>query len=318
MSTSEATFSIVAVDPETGQVGSAGASCIANSIIISDVHPGVGAIHTQAYWNPQNQQYAHILMDQGYSPEAIIDSLVANDAGGNPTIRQYVIVDLVEGGRSAAHTGVNCSNYKNHILGPTYAIAGNILLGQEILDAMEDAFLNTEGTLADKLMASLQGAKVPGADRRCLDDGTSSISAFIRVARPGDDESDLYLHLNVNNSPSGVDPIDLLQELYDEWLASSSSPEVVALPRGLVLFQNEPNPFHRATEIRYGVPARGRVTLRVYDVTGREVATLADAVLSPGIHSATWYRPRGSGGLYIYRLTAGGRVLTRKLVYLGN
>ena len=48
---SQDTFSIVAVDPVTGEVGSAGASCIAGSIIISDIHTGVGVIHTQSYWN---------------------------------------------------------------------------------------------------------------------------------------------------------------------------------------------------------------------------------------------------------------------------
>ena len=48
---SDDTFSIVAVDTMTGQVGSAGASCIQGSIIISDIHPGLGAIHTQSYWN---------------------------------------------------------------------------------------------------------------------------------------------------------------------------------------------------------------------------------------------------------------------------
>ena len=60
------TFSIVAVDQETGEVGSAGASCINGSIIISDVHPVLGAIHTQSYWNAQNQNNASQLMDQGY------------------------------------------------------------------------------------------------------------------------------------------------------------------------------------------------------------------------------------------------------------
>ena len=73
------TFSIVAVDPSTGQVGSAGASCIAGSIIISDVHPGVGVIHSQSYWNSINQDSAASLMEQGYSPEAIIDWLIEND-----------------------------------------------------------------------------------------------------------------------------------------------------------------------------------------------------------------------------------------------
>ena len=74
-----ATFSIVAVDINTGEVGSAGGSCIANSIIISDVHPGLGVIHTQSYWMSANQIYASSLMDQGYSPEEIILLLQEND-----------------------------------------------------------------------------------------------------------------------------------------------------------------------------------------------------------------------------------------------
>ncbi|MDH4069871.1 MAG: DUF1028 domain-containing protein, partial [Ignavibacteria bacterium] len=68
------TFSIVAVDTLTGEVGSAGASCIAGSIILSDVHPGVGVVHTQSFWNASNQNYARSLMNTGHSPEQIIDS----------------------------------------------------------------------------------------------------------------------------------------------------------------------------------------------------------------------------------------------------
>ena len=66
-----ATFSIVAVDTNTNEVGSAGGSCIGNSIIISDIHPGVGVIHTQSYWNQANQNYASSLMESGYSPSDI-------------------------------------------------------------------------------------------------------------------------------------------------------------------------------------------------------------------------------------------------------
>jgi len=213
------TFSIVAVDLETGQVGSAGASCIGGSIIISDVHPGLGAIHTQSYWNGVNQNTASNLMSNGLSPLEIIDYLIENDAQSNPSIRQYGIVDMVNGGRSAAYTGDNCFDYKDHILGQTYSIQGNILLGPEILGNMEYNFLNTEGTLADKLMSSLQGANIPGADSRCLNDNLSSLSAFIRVANPTDD-NDLFLDLNVNNVDFisyHIDPIDSLQNLFDDW-----------------------------------------------------------------------------------------------------
>jgi uncharacterized Ntn-hydrolase superfamily protein len=134
---SQDTFSITAIDPVTGQVGSAGASCVTDVTILTDVHPGWGVIHTQASWLAANQNYARSLMNMHLSPQQIIDSVVAHDAQNNPTIRQYGIIDLVGGGRNAAYTGTNCTNWKGHILGPTYTIQGNILLGSRILDSME-------------------------------------------------------------------------------------------------------------------------------------------------------------------------------------
>ncbi|MBK6536276.1 MAG: DUF1028 domain-containing protein [Ignavibacteria bacterium] len=96
------TFSIVAIDPVTGEVGSAGASCVAGSIILSDVHPGIGVIHTQASYLSSNQNYARSLMNLGLSPQQIRDSVVAHDAQGNPSVRQYGIVDLISGGRNSS------------------------------------------------------------------------------------------------------------------------------------------------------------------------------------------------------------------------
>ena len=109
-------------------------------------------------------------------------------------------------------------DYKNHILGPNYAIQGNILLDENILLSMEQSFNETIGTFTDKLMAALQGANIAGADSRCLDNNTSSLSAFIRVAKPLDEEDNYYLDLNVNNTSNGNEPIDLLQELYNQWM----------------------------------------------------------------------------------------------------
>ena len=211
------TFSIVAVDTLTGQVGSAGASCIQGSIIISDIHPGLGAIHTQSYWNASNQDSASSLMEQGYAPQDIIDWLVENDAQNDPTIRQYGIVDLLEGGRSVAFTGENCSDFKGHKIGDTYAIQGNILLGQSILDDMEEAFLTQYGTFEEKLMASLMAANVVGADTRCTPYGTPSISAFIRVSDPNDYADHLYMDINVDNAPLTLNPLDSLHVLYWDW-----------------------------------------------------------------------------------------------------
>jgi uncharacterized Ntn-hydrolase superfamily protein len=312
------TFSIVAVDPATGMVGSAGASCISGSMMISDVHPGVGAIHTQAYYLAANQAYAHSLMDAGFTPGEIIDSLVAHDAGGDPSIRQYGIVDLAGGGRSAGFTGTGCSDYKNHVLGPTYAIQGNILLGQQVLDQMENGFLASTGFLGDRLMAALQGANMPGADTRCLPSGRPAISAFIRVARPGNGDDSLLLNLNVAWTSAGQNPINILQGRYDQWRTTTGvDAHAMEVDPGFVLYQNHPNPVRTSTSIRYRLPEPGRVRLRIYDVRGREVATLLDAWQLAGIHAVQWDgQDRGTvpGGVYFYRLDSGAFSSTRRMV----
>lgn len=215
------TFSIVAVDTVTGEIGSAGASCVGpyngvGAYIISDVIEGIGAIHTQAYWLAANKQNAHNRMLEGLSPQEIIDWLVENDVENNPTIRQYGIVDLVRRGESAGYTGINCDDYKNHLTGPGYSIQGNILLGPVVLDSMRTMFLNTPGPLADKLMAALQAAKIVGADTRCAVRGTSSESGFIKVVRKGDGNNP-YLLIIVPDTPVGTDPINLVQAKFDDW-----------------------------------------------------------------------------------------------------
>ena len=211
------TFSIIAIDINTGEIGSAGASCIAGSVIISKIHPGIGAVHTQALWNSINQDSASSLLDQGYTPEAIIDWLINNDAENNPSVRQYGVIDLINGGNSAGYTGDNCYNYKNHIVGEDYVILGNILLGQEILDAMESSFVNQYGTLEEKMISAIMAANIVGADTRCQNYGTPAISAFIRLASSNNLSDSLYLDININGLPLTINPLDSLFSLYWDW-----------------------------------------------------------------------------------------------------
>ena len=177
-------------------------------------------------------------MEAGDSPQEIMDWLVANDVNGNPATRQYVAVDLNGGSpRSAAFTGNDCFEEFIDITGPNYAIAGNILISEDVVNDMETAFLNTTGTLADKLMAALQGAKRPGADVRCLGDGVSSLSAFLRVADPSDTSSaygDLSLDLNVWVTGTVFEPIDALQDAYDASLSINEN----SITSGLTMFPN--------------------------------------------------------------------------------
>lgn len=294
------TFSIVALDTITGEIGSAGASCLDNiqfpgsngAIIISDLLPGRGAIHTQASWNAVNQANARLKMEQGLSPQEVINWLKANDAqGGIAWVnRQYGIVDFDPQGhpRSAALTGNGCLNWKGHKTGPNYSIQGNILLGPEILDSIEARFLASTGPLSDRLMFALQGANVPGADIRCLQNGTSSLSAFLRIAKPGDAADSLSLDLNVPSLPSGMEPIDSLQRLYDHWKTTIST--------------GQPGSDHLKL---YPNPAQGWLTVDLEGVSGQiewfDLQGRCQWVksLNPGLNYLT---PDLRPGLYLVRI----------------
>jgi len=217
-STSFATFSIVAVDTVTGAVGGAGASCIDNAQIITDLIEGVGGVHTQAYWLAANQANAHALLASGLDPDSIIGWLAANDVENMPYYRQYGVVTLAGNGASAGYTGAATTYWKGHITGPGYAIQGNILLSEQIVDTIEYAYLNTEGPLEDKLMAALEAANVPGADTRCMSCDKPAISAFVKVIHLGDGGTP-YLYELVTNTVCEENPVDSLRILYDAWVA---------------------------------------------------------------------------------------------------
>lgn len=247
------TFSIVAADPITKEVGSAGATCLDNVILngeegaltISDIIPGKGAINTQAWWSPLNMSAALARMEADDSPEEIIEWLKTNDnssGGGNINDRQYGIVDIENNTvRSAAFTGTTNFAAAGHIVGGNYAIQGNILISTDVLEDMENAFNETTGNLADKLMAAMQGAKRPGADQRCLSEGVSSLSAFLRVAKATDTDAsfgNLSLDINIGATPFGVEPIDELQVAYDEYKAMVSNSNLSISSKELSLFPN--------------------------------------------------------------------------------
>jgi uncharacterized Ntn-hydrolase superfamily protein len=230
---SQDTFSIIAVDPESREVGSAGASCVtgigAQGIIdiITKIIPNRGGVNSQAYVCIPNSNLNNAIeqMEMGATPQEIIDYLLLNDSCSfqdfNPEFRQYGIADFDEMGfpRTAGFTGSMADDYKEDRQGGVFSIQGNILLNQTVIDNMEANFNNTNGPLADKLMAALQGANFAGADSRCLAAGTSSTTAYLLVYKPDDAPNDPYIRLNVGEQPAGVEPIDILQDQYNTFLS---------------------------------------------------------------------------------------------------
>lgn len=315
---SQDTFSIVAVDPATGEIGSAGASCLDNigfpgsngAIIISDILPGRGAIHTQSYWVAANQNNARARMQDGMSPAQIITWLKQNDAEGQfgQTKRQYGIVDFDSMGmpRSAAHTGNFCLDWKGHHTGTNYAIQGNILLGQQIIDSIEAHFLALDGyPLAVRLMYALQGANVVGADSRCTANGTSSLSAFIRMAKPDDDPNALFLDLNVPSLPAGMEPIDSLQKLFDAWKA------VNATDLEKIAFRVFPNPSNNGN-ITVDWPETVSGQIKIVSVDGKQVYA---GTVNQGINNIALKVPAGS---YSVSITTEKQTSTVKKLLIMN
>jgi len=158
-----ATFSIVARDSVTGELGVAVAS---KFFTVGNVVPwakaGVGAVATQAYCNTSFGWRGLELLEQGLTPEEIRDVLVRND--DDPTRRQFGIV--AADGSSVTYTGEGCSAWAGGRSGSNYAVQGNILAGEAVVAALEKTFLETEGNLADRLYAALVAGEAAGGDSR--------------------------------------------------------------------------------------------------------------------------------------------------------
>jgi uncharacterized Ntn-hydrolase superfamily protein len=297
------TFSIVAADSATREVGSAGASCvdlfafgISDPGFLADLLPNIGAINTQSYYLAVNQDNAKARMVQGDTPEQIISWLIANDASGNPAIRQYGIVGFTGINNSAAaHTGADCFDYKNHITGNIngiyYSIQGNILSGQNVLDEMERRFRNAQGDLACRLMAALQGANTSGADTRCGQYNTSSLFAFLKVAQPSDPYGSPSFNISVATRSSNlIEPVDSLQTIFN--LQKSCLVSALGVSEKINDLKIFPNP---ASDVLFLIcgPSSINTKFSIADMWGRvvmsEEITSQEAIinisdLSPGIY----------------------------------
>lgn len=107
------------------------------------------------------------------------------------------------------------------------------------------------------------------------------------------------------------------QEVYRRPISQLTSVQMdEKIPNGFLLEQNYPNPFNPTTTIRFRIPETARVTLRVFDATGREVAMLTDEQLPPGIHEKRFDATGLASGVYLCRLTAGPLSMSRKLMIL--
>lgn len=157
------TFSIVGRDPHTGELGVAVASrFFAVGNVVPWAKAGVGAVATQSFANTSFGWRGLELLENGATAQQAMDILLKND--DHPERRQVGIVSAK--GESATFTGGDCNAWAGGRHGENYACQGNILAGQDVVVAMEETFLKTKGTLADRLYAALLAGESKGGDSR--------------------------------------------------------------------------------------------------------------------------------------------------------
>ncbi len=197
-----ATFSIVAVDPETGVCGAAVASKYPSvGRVVPYVRAGVGAFCTQHWHNPAWGEEALDLLAAGHGSEEVLGILLRDDPRRDK--RQLAIIDMQ--GHAANRNPSNADPsgiYWGAMSGRFYACQGNTLTGREVIVAMAKAYEETEGSLTDRLVAALVAADCAGGDHR------GRLAAGVRVAKTGHEGH--WFELYVDESDDAV--MDLLKK----------------------------------------------------------------------------------------------------------
>ena len=185
------TYSIVALDAETGQLGVAVQShWFSVGTVVPWAKAGVGAVATQSIAEPSYGPKGLVLMEKGTPADEALQSLLAKDIGKN--VRQVAMVDAQ--GNVGVHTGSRCISHASHLTGKNYSVQANIMAKSTVPSAMVQAFESTTGDLAERMLAALDAAEAEGGDLR----GRQSAAMLVVSGEPtGDPWTDRIVDLEV-------------------------------------------------------------------------------------------------------------------------
>jgi uncharacterized Ntn-hydrolase superfamily protein len=171
------TYSIVARDPATGEMGVAVQShWFSVGPIVAWAEAGVGAVATQSFVDPTYGKLGLDLMRAGRTAPETLKGLLAADSGS--AVRQVAMIDAQ--GRVAAHTGERCVAAAGHFVGENFSVQANMMEKETVWPAMAKAFRETKGDLAARMMAALEAAEAAGGDIR----GKQSAALVVVSAKP--------------------------------------------------------------------------------------------------------------------------------------
>jgi len=221
------TFSVVARDPATGDLGVAVQSkFLAVGPVVVHARAGVGAVATQAWANVSYGPRGLDLLAAGADARQAVDVLTGADDGRDQ--RQLGIVDAA--GAAAAFTGAACPDWAGHVAGEGFACQGNILVSGATVEAMAGAMRDAARPFPERLVAALAAGQAAGGDAR------GQQSAALLVVRPGGGYgglSDRLLDLRVDDHATPIDELRRLLDLHELYFGGTPEDELLDLDGAL-------------------------------------------------------------------------------------
>lgn len=202
------TYSIVARDPETGQMGVAVQShWFSVGSLVTWAEAGVGAVATQSLVDVTYGPLGLELMRAGRTADQALEALKIADE--HPEIRQVAMIDAH--GNVAAHTGEKCIPDAGHLIGDNFSVQANLMLNKEVWPAMKKAYEMSDGDLASKMLAALEAAQDAGGDIR----GKQSAAILIvRSKSTGRPWEDTVIELRIEDHPQPIKELKRLVKLH--------------------------------------------------------------------------------------------------------
>ena len=202
------TYSIVARDPETGEMGVAVQShWFSVGSIVSWAEAGVGAIATQSFVNASFGPRGLEMLKGGKTAKQVLKILIDGDEGRD--VRQLAIIDAQ--GNVAAHTGKRCIDKAGHVVGKNFSVQANMMLKSTVWKAMAKTFKTSQGPLAERLIAALEAAQAEGGDIR----GKQSAALIIvKGESTGKVWEDRTIDLRVEDHPEAAKEIKRLLKVF--------------------------------------------------------------------------------------------------------
>ena len=201
------TYSIVALDPESGEMGGAVQShWFSVGSVVLWAEAGVGVVATQSLVNESFGPRGLALMKAGKTPQEALDELLASDEGRD--YRQVALIDTK--GNVATWTGPKCIPEAGHANGKNYSVQANLMLKNTVWPAMEKAFLAARGPLAERMVAALEAAQAEGGDIRGKQ---SAALVVVRQKATGKPWEDRLIDLRVEDHPEPVKELKRLLKL---------------------------------------------------------------------------------------------------------